>query len=652
MARRKNPIPPSADAVPPKAPAASTPRPDAPPATPATAAPRLRRTSPKAAEAQAQAGVAGTPEPKVAPPAAAVVAKSPRATKPAVKAVKPAAKVAAKAAPTRAPRAATAKPARPPAARRQTIEALATASADAAARPPVEPVLPAEPPLDRAPAIVPGEPPDRLSILMVASEVLPYAKTGGLADVAAALPAALAGLGHQVVVVMPRYRGVQVSGELLTTFVLDIGAEHLHVQIFRERMAGGAVLWLVDIPALYDREGLYGVGSHDHPDNPRRFAALARAAFEAAIVTGFSPDVVHAHDWQGGLAPVYLRTRYATHPVLGGVPSVFTIHNIAYTGACDAGWIPALDLDWDLYTPQALEYWGQVSLLKAGINFSEKVTTVSKRYAEEILTPEFAYGLEGVLTSRRADLVGIVNGIDADTWNPATDHFLPARYTADTLEAKQVSKRALLQAYGLSSDDAALARPVIGMVSRMVAQKGHDLISSVVNELPHLGARFVVLGTGEPAFEAMWRRLAAQFPDRIGVRVGFDEGLSHLIEAGSDLFLMPSRFEPCGLNQMYSLRYGTLPLVRATGGLDDTVENYDPYTGRGTGFKFWEPSGSAMIDTLRWALRVYDHPDVWQRLQRAAMAGDFSWARSASAYVEVYEAAIARTGRRRTVVGR
>jgi starch synthase len=496
------------------------------------------------------------------------------------------------------------------------------------------------------------EPGSRLSVLMIASEVLPYAKTGGLADVAAALPAALAALGHQVVVAMPRYRGVQVSGEVLTTFVLDIGPEHLHVQIFRERMAGGAVLWLVDIPALYDREGFYGVGSHDHPDNPRRFAALARAAFEAAIVTGFSPDVVHAHDWQGGLAPVYLRTRYATHPVLGGVPSVFTIHNIAYAGVCDAGWMPALDLDWDLYTPQALEYWGQVSLLKAGINFSEKVTTVSRRYAEEILTPEFGYGLEGVLAARRADLVGILNGIDAGVWNPATDPFLPKPYSADTLEAKQASKRAVLQAYGLPADDEALRRPLVGMVSRMVAQKGLDLISSVAAELPHLGARFVVLGTGEPTYEAMWRRLAAQFPDRIGVRIGFDEGLSHLIEGGSDLFLMPSRFEPCGLNQMYSLRYGTLPLVRATGGLDDTVENYDPYTGQGTGFKFWEASGVALVDTLRWALRVYEHPDVWRRLQRAAMAGDFSWARSAAAYVEVYEAAMARTGRRRVATGR
>ena len=349
------------------------------------------------------------------------------------------------------------------------------------------------------------------------------------------------------------------------------------------------MLWLVDIPALYDREGFYGVGSHDHPDNPRRFAALARAAFEAAIVTGFSPDVVHAHDWQGGLAPVYLRTRYATHPVLGGVPSVFTIHNIAYTGACDAGWIPALDLDWDLYTPQALEYWGQVSLLKAGINFSEKVTTVSRRYAEEILTPEFAYGLEGVLASRRADLVGILNGIDADTWNPATDRFLPAPYTRRHARGEAgIEACACCRRTGCRRTTRRWPVPLIGMVSRMVAQKGHDLISSVASELPHLGARFVVLGTGEPAFEAMWRRLAAQFPDRIGVRVGFDEGLSHLIEAGSDLFLMPSRFEPCGLNQMYSLRYGTLPLVRATGGLDDTVENYDPYTGRGTGFKFWE----------------------------------------------------------------
>jgi len=656
MAPRKKTPAPSADVTPPaKARVAPTTTPDARPAVAEPAAPRTRRKT------AAAAADAGQPAAKILAPRLGKIAPAPEAPKAA------AAEVAAPPAPPAKPTRTRTKVAVPaPAAkvtpavaaprlrtekrpRREATEALPAAAAAASAPPRPPTPEPVAPPVSVAPPAVPSTDGGRrpLSVLMVASEVLPLAKTGGLADVAAALPSALAGLGHQVVVAMPRYRGVPASGEVVATFVMDIGPDHLHVQIFRERLANGAQVWLVDIPSLYDREGLYGVGSHDHPDNPRRFAALARAAFEAAILTGFTPDVVHAHDWQGGLAPVYLRTRYATHPVLGGVPSVFTIHNIAYPGLCDAGWMPALDLDWDLYTPQALEYWGQVSLLKAGINFSEKVTTVSRRYAEEILTAEFAYGMEGVLAARRADLVGILNGIDADVWNPATDRFLPAHYAADALDGKRASKRAVLQAYGLPADDEALKRPLVGMVSRMVAQKGLDIISSVAGELPHLGARFVVLGTGEPAYEAMWRRLASQFPDRIGVRVGFDEGLSHLIEAGSDLFLMPSRFEPCGLNQMYSLRYGTLPLVRATGGLDDTVENYDPYTGRGTGFKFWDASGPALMGTLRWALRVYDHPDVWQRLQRAGMAGDFSWTRSAQAYVEVYDAALARTGRRR-----
>ena len=284
---------------------------------------------------------------------------------------------------------------------------------------------------------------------------------------------------------------------------------------------------------------------------------------------------------------------------------------------------------------------------RAGINFSEQITTVSRRYAEEILTPEFAYGFEGILAARRADLAGILNGIDTDTWNPAADPFIPTPYSASALAGKRDAKRALLTAYGLPADEAALRVPLIGMVSRMVEQKGLDLIADAVADLPHLGARFVILGTGEPRYEEMWRTLSEAYPDRIGVRIGFDEGLAHLIEAGSDLFLMPSRFEPCGLNQMYSLRYGTLPLVRATGGLDDTVDNYDPETGAGTGFKFWEPSGPALVDTLRWALRVYEHPDVWRRIQRQAMAGDFSWDRSAAEYVRVYEGALARVGRAR-----
>jgi starch synthase len=476
-----------------------------------------------------------------------------------------------------------------------------------------------------------------LTVLMVTSEAVPFAKTGGLADVAGALPGALGRLGHDVTVVLPRYRGVAVTGEPIHTRVVQLGQDRHTIKIYEEPLGPHARAWLIDEPALYDRDGIYGTnGSGDHQDNPRRFALLARAALEGARGMGLAPDVVHAHDWQAGLAPVYLKTRFARDPVLGGVPSVFTIHNIAYQGVCDPGWLPALDLGWDLFRPEALEFWSKVSFLKAGIVFSEKITTVSPRYAQEILTPEFAFGFEGVLASRRTDLVGILNGIDAETWNPATDRFIPKTYTAGNLAPKREAKRALLAAYGFPADDESLKTPLIGQVSRMVDQKGLDLIAQIAHELPQLGARFVILGTGEPRYEEMWRSLARQYPDRISVKIGFDEPLSHVLEAGSDLFMMPSRFEPCGLNQMYSLRYGTLPIVRATGGLDDTVENYDPYTERGTGFKFWEASGPALLNTMRWALRVYENPEVWQRLQRAAMGGDWSWERSAREYAALY----------------
>jgi starch synthase len=509
-------------------------------------------------------------------------------------------------------------------------------------------LVPASAPKAAAPAIVSSRgADDGLSILMVASEAVPFAKTGGLADVVAALPAALARIGHRVTTVLPRYRGVEVSGPPRLTLDVQLGRERHAVKIHEVEDRGGARVWLVDEPALFDRQGIYGTNGHDHPDNPRRFALLARAALDAAVKGGLAPDIVHAHDWQGGLAPVYLKTRYASDPVLGGVPSVFTIHNIAYAGICEPGWLEPLDLGLELYrTDGGLEFFHKVSLLKAGINFSEKITTVSPGYARELLTPEFAFGFEGVLAARRADLVGILNGIDTDSWNPATDPYIPATYTAADLSGKREAKRALLQAYGLPHDEAALRVPVIGMVSRMVDQKGLDLIAQASSELPHLGARFVVLGTGEPRYEEMWRALASYYPDRIAANVGFDEPLSHLVEAGADLFLMPSRFEPCGLNQMYSLRYGTLPFVRATGGLDDTVDNYHPATGGGNGFKFWEPSGPALVNTLRWALSVYyQEPDTWRRLQRAAMAADFSWTRSAQQYADLYAQVLRTAGR-------
>ena len=479
-----------------------------------------------------------------------------------------------------------------------------------------------------------------LRILMVASEAVPYAKTGGLADVAAALPKALGALGHDVTVVMPRYRGIPVAGVPVASYPVEMGGHVYQADVFVQHTSPGVRVALVDHPSFFDRDALYGLGSHDYSDNPRRFAFLCLAALEFARLEGVPVDVVHAHDWQGGLTPVYLKTRYAADPVLGAAASIFTIHNIAYQGNCSSDWLPQLGLGWDVFTTDGLEFWLQVSLLKGGIMFSDLVTTVSPRYADELMTPEFAFGFEGILRHRAAQLTGILNGIDADVWDPAADRYLPTPYQSADLAGKADAKRILLDTYGLPGGDDLDRRPVVAMISRMVDQKGLDLIAAVSEQLPHLGATFVILGTGEPWYEEMWRSLARRYPDRVGVRIGFDEPLSHLIEAGADLFMMPSRFEPCGLNQMYSLRYGTLPVVRATGGLDDTVQNYDPATGTGNGFKFYDPSGEALLGTLRWALHVFQNePERWRQLQRTGMALDYSWNASARAYVSAYERA-------------
>jgi starch synthase len=483
----------------------------------------------------------------------------------------------------------------------------------------------------------------------VSSELLPYSKTGGLADVAAALSAALAAMGHEVTLFTPRYTGIGVRRATRRRTSIPMGAETLEVTFPEEKTASGVRVVFVDCPRLFERDGLYGAGGVDFGDNALRFALLARAALIFAAERRLRVSVFHAHDWQGGLLPVYLRTLFAGHPAIGSAPVVFTIHNIAYQGVFGKDWMPRLDLDWRLFHVDGLELYDSVSFLKAGINYSERITTVSPRYAQELLTPELGFGFDGILGRRRSDLVGVLNGIDTADWGPGTDRHLPAPFDADHLEGKRAAKRVLLETFGLPSAGSDLDEPVVGMIARMVEQKGLDLIAQVAHELPGLGARFVVLGTGDPWYEQMWTTLAARHPDRIAARIGFDERLAHLIEGGADLFLMPSRFEPCGLNQMYSLRYGTLPLVRATGGLDDTVDNYDPLTGQGTGFKFWEYSAPALLSTLRWALATYrSSPDAWRRMQRAGMATDYSWAASARQYVRIYEDARAARGLPRT----
>ena len=476
-------------------------------------------------------------------------------------------------------------------------------------------------------------------ILMVSSEAVPFAKTGGLGDVAGALPQALARLGHRVTLVLPRYRNVP-GGDVVARAPITLAGGTREAAFVEHPLGEVARAVLVECPELYDRPQLYGVGNNDYPDNAVRFAFLSRAALEFMGRTGERPDVVHAHDWQGGLVPVYLRTVYATHPALGGTAAVFTIHNLAYQGLFAPHWMPALDLGWDLYGLEGLEFWGRVSFVKGGINFSDVITTVSARYAKEVQTPEFGFGFEGILRRRADRLVGILNGIDADTWDPGKDPHLPQPFGPDALEGKRAAKQALLEAVGLPVSPATMDRPLVGMVSRLVSQKGLDLLAALSERIPSLDATWVLLGSGEAQYEDMWQGLALAHPDRIAARFGFDDRLAHLLEGGADIFLMPSRFEPCGLNQMYSLRYGTVPVVRATGGLDDTIVNWNPRTGRGTGFKFSDATPESLWTALGKALAAYGRPEEWRTLQRAGMLRDHSWDVSAREYVKVYEKAI------------
>ncbi len=477
------------------------------------------------------------------------------------------------------------------------------------------------------------------SVLIVGSEAVPFAKTGGLADVLGALPPALARRGWTATLVMPRYRGV-TAGTLAARFPVSVGGYTREVGFYDAPLGDGAHAILVECPDLYDRDALYGSPGEDYPDSPRRFGLLARAALEWAAQSGVRPSVVHAHDWQAGLVPVYLKKLYAAHSVLGGVPAIFTIHNLAYQGLFASDWLPRLDLGWDELAIDRLEFWGRISFLKAGVVDARVITTVSRTYAREIQTPELGFGFDGILRERRDDLVGILNGIDTTTWDPARDAFLPAPFDADHLEGKADAKRAVLTRYDLPVDADAMRRPLVGMISRMVDQKGLDLVESVASDLAALDATFVVLGTGDARYQNMWIDLAVRHLDRIGVRVGFDESLAHLVEAGADIFLMPSKFEPCGLNQMYSLRYGTVPLVRAVGGLADTVRDYTPGDARATGFVFTEYTGRALLSTLGRALDVFSDAAAWRALQVEGMRQDNSWDHSAREYVTIYDRAI------------
>jgi len=461
-------------------------------------------------------------------------------------------------------------------------------------------------------------------ILMVASEAAPFAKTGGLADVLGSLPPALARLGNEVAVVIPRYRSVPPA-EAILTLPIRVGPNGFQIAI-QETVRQGVRYLFVDCPRLYDRAGIYGEAGIDYPDNHIRFAALSQAAIGVARGL-FRPDVFHAHDWQAGLLPVYLRENLALDPTFSGVRCVFTIHNLGYTGDFPAARVAEIGLPRALFHSEGLEFFGQLSFLKAGIVWADAVNTVSPTYAREIQTPEFGFRMDGLLRSRAAKLSGILNGVDYEEWNPETDKRLPAWYSAADLAGKRVCKAELLGEMDLPID---LDRPVIGIVSRFAEQKGMDLVAAVAAaDSPLEKAALVVLGSGDRGLEAAFRELASAYPWRVAARVGYDENMAHLIEAGSDMFLMPSRYEPCGLNQIYSLRYGTVPVVRATGGLQDTVEAQ-------TGFKFKGLSAGELAQAIAAALEAFEDKPGWMARMRRGMAKDFSWDASAVEYQRLY----------------
>ena len=486
-----------------------------------------------------------------------------------------------------------------------------------------------------------------LNLLMVSSEAVPYAKTGGLADVAGALPLELAKLGHDVILLLPRYRCLSESGRsfrpvcrlqvptpqgpidtLIEEDVISVGDDGRHVRV-----------WTVRNEAFFDRPGLYGDRGVDYQDNLDRFAFFCRATIEVIahqhIVNQWKTHLLHLHDWQSALCAVYLKTIGQDRPEVQGVHTVLTLHNVGYQGVFPGAQFKKTGLPQSLFTPAGIEYYGSMNLLKGGIVFADYVTTVSPTYAREILTPECGFGLEGVLRNRADQLLGILNGIDIDRWNPETDPYLPAHYSVIDRSGKRVCKQALQQEFHFPETSV----PLLGVIARLTSQKGLDLVAAIIPQLMAMDLQLVILGTGEPELEAKFQALQARYPHRMGLRLGFDEGLAHRIEGGADVFVMPSRYEPCGLSQLYSLRYGTVPVVRKTGGLADTVV---PLTAQArqawpaTGFHIEEDTASALLSVLSRTVAMYQDGSMWEQLVEAGMSTDVSWARSANAYDRLF----------------
>jgi starch synthase len=484
-----------------------------------------------------------------------------------------------------------------------------------------------------------------MRILLASSEVYPYSKTGGLADMVGSLAKSLAHLGHHVGVVTPLYRGIRARFPQLervdAALEFPLGAHTVRGEAWSLRPIEGLTVYFVDQPEFYERGDLYQNEGVDYADNAERFMFLSKAAALLALRLPWNPEVVHVHDWQTSPAALLLRHQRMLAGQ-GSTPGIcLTIHNLAYQGLFPAAKYALMNLPGDYFTPNGLEFYGQLGCLKAGIVYADVITTVSPRYAREITTQESGCGLDGLLRQRNSSLVGILNGVDYEEWNTISDPYLKHPYSAVNLAGKLANKLELQKEFGLPANANV---PLFGNIGRLAEQKGVELLLGALEEMLSTGLQFVAVGSGAPTFQRAYLELARRFPSQVAVHIGFDEGLSHRIEAGCDFFVMPSRFEPCGLNQMYGLRYATIPIVRTTGGLDDTVVDIRDDRERANGIKFVEYSGTALAKGIRKALALYAEPDLLNRYRRNAMAADFSWGRTVGEYLKVYAEAVGRAG--------
>ncbi|MFQ5456415.1 MAG: glycogen synthase GlgA [Nitrospirota bacterium] len=478
-----------------------------------------------------------------------------------------------------------------------------------------------------------------MKILIAASEVVPFAKTGGLADVAGALPLALEELGHDVRVMMPRYQVVdkkkfkpQMMVESLPVPISDRKEE---MNIMQGRLGKAIPVYFIEKDKYYKRPELYGTPHGDYPDNAERFIIFCRAILEGCKALNFKPDIIHCHDWQTGLVPVYLKTLYRDDPFFSKTGSIFTVHNMGYQGVFWHIDMHLTGLGWDIFTPEGIEFYGKINMLKSGLVFSDIINTVSKQYSQEVQTAEYGHGLDGVLQSRNKKFFGIINGIDYKDWNPLTDRYIKENYSSDKMSGKSVNKAELQKEFKLPVKNV----PLVGMVGRLTEQKGIDIIAGMIDSLMKLDVQFVLLGTGEEKYHNIFREVGERYKDKAGIRIGFDNGLAHRIYAGSDIFLMPSKYEPCGIGQLISFCYGTIPVARETGGLADTVKEFDSKKKKGNGFIFKEYFSGALLDALNRAIKTYKNKTQWKVLVQNAMKEDFSWKKSAKEYIKLYKKA-------------